>query len=135
MGLDQFAYKTKTEADSLVSRTDAQRQDSELLHQWRKHPDLHGWMTDLFFDRDGEGALECFGGFNSDTVDLTIANLEDLEQAIADRDLPSTEGFFFGESYEDEDDRTWRNADDATFIKNAREAIQQGYHVYYTSSW
>ena len=63
-----------------------------------------------------------------------IFNPEDLnalEAAIRSRALPATTGFFFG-NYPPDDDS---DNEDMQFIAKAREAINEGYAVYYDSWW
>ena len=121
MGLDQFAYKTKVKPESQV---DFVIEDSEELHYWRKHPNLHGWMETLYYKKGG--AKE---SFNCTAVELTQEDINELAASILDGDLPSTSGFFFGESTGEEE------SDDLEFCKQATQAIGEGYTVYYDSWW
>ncbi len=59
------------------------------LGYWRKHPNLHGYIVKTFAD----GVDEC------QEIGLSSENLKQIMQAIKDRDLPETSGFFFGRSY------------------------------------
>lgn len=136
MGLDQFAYVTDDErCTGAFEVPDNIHQHS--LAQWRKHPDLHGWMRELFRSKGGsvpptdEGHTFMGEDFNAGHgVELTSTDLDALEQAINTRSLPKTMGFFFGESFiEDEIEH------DLRFVANARDAVTQGYRVYYTSWW
>lgn len=123
MGLDMYALKTKV---SLVSDVDFDIADDavELIHRWRKHPNLHGWMEKLY--RQKSGANE---DFNCVNVALTSEDLDSLEKDIHNGALPTTFGFFFGES-----DGT-ETEDDLLFISKARKAIQDGNRVFYSSWW
>jgi hypothetical protein len=129
MGLDMYA--------GTVSRKPRHEVDFEprkptLLHQWRKHPDLHGWVEQLYWSKGGKGIPTGFGDgeFNTGcTVVLTTADLENLEKAVTKGTLPKTAGFFFGES-----DGT-EVQDDLEFIAKARAAIAMGLTVFYDSWW
>jgi hypothetical protein len=124
MGLDMFAFTTKVKPQTVV---DFQRPDDETrqeLYYWRKHPNLHGWMEQLYRSKGGVNP-----DFNGDTVLLTLADLDALEAAIREEQLPETTGFFFGESRPEEKER------DFEFIDAARKAIAQGLTVYYDSWW
>jgi hypothetical protein len=68
--------------------------------------------------------------FNGIELELTWEDLDELEQAIKNKDLPSTRGFFFG----DDSDEYYR-LQDLEFIKNARAEIFSGLKVFYNSSW
>jgi len=99
-------------------------EDSEELHYWRKHPDLHGWMEQLYVGKGGSNP-----DFNLAPVVLTIADLDKLEATIAGKLLPETSGFFFGDSDGSECD------DDLAFVAKARAAIGEGRTVYYVAWW
>ena len=76
---------------------------------------------------------------------LTKEDIEYLEEAILNQELPETSGFFFGN-----DSYTWNEEGyaqdkiqenyyykqmDLQFIENAKEAIKKKYRVYYNCSW
>ena len=90
---------------------------------WRKHPDLHGWMENLYREKGGREK-----SFNGDLVVLTLKDLDRLEEDILRKKLPKTSGFFFGESGE-------ISLKDLEFVLEARKAIQEGDTVFYDSSW
>jgi hypothetical protein len=112
MGLDQYA-KVRKEG----------QEDQELAY-WRKHPNLQGWMEQLWREKGGEGEFNCV------EVELTIDDLNDLERAIEGEELPETSGFFFGNSSDD-----YYREEDLAFIADAAEYIDQGCKVVYTSWW
>ena len=120
MGLDMFAFETREKIDDFGFKAPA---DAVLIQQWRKHPNLHGWMEQLYRSRGGERRFNCI------TLRLTAEDIDDLEKAVMEDNLPYTEGFFFGESRPEHKD------DDIEFIRDAREAFQEGSQVYYDSWW
>ena len=124
MGLDMYAYTAPRKRVKKPVDFKTEHLPKEELHYWRKHPNLHGWMSDLYYAKGGSDP-----NFNCNPVELTLADLDALEQAILNGNLPSTCGFFFGESDGTEKD------DDLLFIKNARQAIAEGLAVYYDSWW
>ena len=116
--------------DELYGKDENGEIDYELQHvgvkeiaYWRKHPDLHGWMENLYREK---GGME--KSFNGDPLVLTLADLDRLEEDILRKNLPKTSGFFFGESRE-------ISLRDLEFILEARKAIQEGDTVFYDSSW
>jgi hypothetical protein len=123
MGLDMYALATKAKPETDVDFS-TKNFEQEEIHYWRKHPNLHGWMQNLY---DAKGGTE--SNFNGDCVVLDSEDLDNLEQDIKDGNLPDTSGFFFGQSGSDEDE------DDLLFVSKAREAIKEGKTVYYTSWW
>jgi hypothetical protein len=138
MGLDMYAYKTKAKFTKEVDfngeifgkdesgQIDYENRlvESEDLAYWRKHPDLHGWMEELYRRKGGTEV-----SFNGDPVVLTERDLDELRIAVLTRSLPSTQGFFFGESKEE------INFEDLEFIEKAKQAIKEGYTIFYDSSW
>lgn len=134
MGLDMFAFKMKHSPSQDVDfnseiynpETGDELVEREELFYWRKHPNLHGWMEDLYRSKGGSGEM-----FNGDPVVLREADLHELAASLIDEDLPHTDGFFFGESEGDEDERSR----DLEFVKAALKAIEEGYTVYYDSWW
>lgn len=119
MGLDMYAYKVQEDF-----KFDGGIEEEELMY-WRKHHDLHGWMEKLYINR---GGTEMFNGI---PVYLTLQDLDNLEADIIAGSLPQTTGFFFGNNPPDEES----NKQDLEFINKARQAIKDGYTVYYNSSW
>jgi hypothetical protein len=123
MGLDMYAIRISKKPKSPV---DFDSKDGEEIHYWRKHPNLHGWMESLYRQKGGKEAT-----FNCVNLELTLQDLDRLEAEIKARKLPQTKGFFFGESELDESEMK----DDLDFVKKAKEIIQAGEHVFYTSWW
>jgi hypothetical protein len=95
---------------------------------WRKHNRLHGWMEELWRKKGNEGV------FNTEELLLELIDIVNLEKAILKNELPMTEGFFFGgDSYEDYEEHYM--TDDLKFVKEARQAINEGDDVIYNSWW
>jgi len=95
---------------------------------WRKHNRLHGWMEELWRKKGNEGE------FNTEELLLELIDIVNLEKAILKNELPMTEGFFFGgDSYEDYEEHYM--TDDLKFVKEARQAINEGDDVIYNSWW
>jgi len=140
MGLDQYAYarrgapETETRYfdyldDQGIKQTQTEVQviytDQVELAYWRKHPNLQGWMEDLYYSKGGEDE-----DFNCVDVELTLDDLEQLERAVEGEELPETQGFFFGS-----DSDEYYKEGDLQFISDARRHIKQGYKIVYTSWW
>jgi len=122
MGLDQYAYvAAKAEAwqDGNTPR--------ELAY-WRKHPNLQGWMENLWRSRNTDPTVD--QAFNGVEVELTWADIDQLEDDIKNKRLPATSGFFFGT---DSDDHYQQ--DDLAFVRKARAELFIGLRVFYNSSW
>lgn len=128
MGLDMYAYKVKKGVitESVDFDLPESSDDHEEFFYWRKHPNLHGWMEDLYRDKGGKDE-----SFNCSNVQLTEEDVNNLESDIKDGLLPETAGFFFGTDESSEEEKNT----DLEFVERAREAISEGYDVYYTSWW
>jgi hypothetical protein len=63
-------------------------------------------------------------------MELTAEDLDKLELAVKEHQLPSTSGFFFGT---DADEHYYN--DDLKFIQEARAEMFLGLKVFYNSSW
>jgi len=139
MGLDQYATARKGEPRTVKSEytyTDQDGVEKEgfeeylewddtiQLAEWRKHPNLQGWMEELWYEKGGEGDFNCV------ELELTLENLDALEATLDEEELPETSGFFFGGNADDH----YAEAD-REFIVQARAAIKQGYTVVYSSWW
>jgi hypothetical protein len=121
MGLDMYAYV----ASKAGSRWDTAESEQRELAYWRKHPNLHGWMEELYRARGGDAEM-----FNGVEVELTWEDLDALEEDIRNSRLPATSGFFFGTPSDE-----YYLKDDLEFIKKARAEIFTGLKVFYNSSW
>jgi len=182
MGLDQYGYKVQRDEDN----TDFDISDNDepiLISQWRKHPNLEGWMEHLFnlkadaqsFDSGKKFSTEVIANvvgqlnpsevndeilsnvvspqemdnkiieqqyssmsnnlkkervFNCQYIRLNNGDLDKLEMHIKNKSLPDTVGFFFGDTADD-----YYYEQDLKFIADARQAIAEGYDVYYKSWW
>jgi len=139
MGLDQYATARKGEPRTVKSEytyTDQDGVEKEgfeeylewddtiELASWRKHPNLQGWMEELWYEKGGEGEFNCV------ELELTLEDLDALESTLDEEALPETAGFFFGGNADDH----YAEAD-REFIVQARAAIKQGYTVVYSSWW
>lgn len=125
MGLDQYAYACDHRHVGEAEVDFAEKiPDTQQFHYWRKHPDLQGWMRQLYLQKGGKDE-----SFNCVPVRLNMDDLDLLESAVKRYELPHTTGFFFGQS--DDRDRDG----DLEFIEKARKLLAQGKVVYYTSWW
>jgi len=113
MGLDQSAYRITKKGNAAE------------IACWRKHPNLQGWMENLYHEKGGD--IEEFNGID---VELDEDDINRLERAITNNGLPTTIGFFFGEPKDQ-----YNKDQDLEFCKDARKAIQKKQTVTYRSSY
>ena len=138
MGLDMYAYTAARAGQQNEFYETSEYVDGEYVNikvtkprelaYWRKHPNLHGWMEQLWNKRNGgnhDGST-----FNGIELELTYDDLEVLELDIIAGTLPGTSGFFFGKDADDH-----YREQDLEFIKNARAELFMGLKVFYNSSW
>lgn len=133
MGLDMFAYAgvISNQHDFFVNdqeQVEANEPPREIAY-WRKHPNLHGWMEQLWRNKNNTHGLND-PTFNGIELELTWEDLDALEEDIKNGRLPSTSGFFFGTPADDH-----YRAQDLEFVRNARAEIFMGLRVFYNSSW
>ena len=149
MGLDMYAY-TAARAGQQNEFYEGAVWDEELkesvnlnvtkpreIAYWRKHPNLHGWMERLWHQKGKasgnpvfEDADDMAGTFNGVELELTYEDLDELERAVTHKQLPATQGFFFGNGA---DDIYYES--DLAFVKNAKAELFLGLKVFYNSSW
>ena len=125
MGLDQYAYKIK----KVVGLTDFDYSKGTVIDRdfdyWRKFYGLQVWAENLYREKGGNKIH-----FNCVPLRLTEQDLDRL-----DRDMEEDE--FYEERYletiGEEKQYEYRHLKD--FIKNAKQALADGYAVYYDSWW
>ena len=130
MGLDMYAWKTKTE--------DITKDDNEHIElaYWRKHNRLHGWMGDLWESKGYPNNRDEDYQFNCIPMELNKKDLLELRQAIKKKEMPDTMGFFFGhDSYDEGEYQKEVDKYDLKFVTDGLRAIRQGYKVVYDSWW
>jgi hypothetical protein len=121
MGLDQYAY--------LASKADTDYDDTsrQEIAYWRKHPNLQGWMENLFYEKGGD----C-NTFNGVELELTWDDVDKLEKDIRSGVIAKmdTKGFFFGDPSDD-----YYYEKDLQFCVDAKAECFLGRKVFYNSSW
>jgi len=134
MGLDMYAYVgnpgqrddywyKSLDRDSTVNKP-------RDIAYWRKHPNLHGWMEQLWVSKGKPGRKHDDSDFNGIELELTWEDVDALERAVKHGMLPSTNGFFFGNP---SDDVYYER--DLEFCINAKTELFLGLRVFYNSSW
>ena len=120
MGLDQYMYvATKAGSDW----NDASRRE---IGYRRKHPNLQGWMHQLWESKGNQG------DFNGDELELTWDDIDRLEKDIKSGAMAKldTTGFFFGNRSDD-----YYKEHDLQFCIDAKAETFLGRKVFYNSSW
>ena len=126
MSLLMYAYATKL---TFAKPVDFQHQitDYHAIHEWTNHPDLNGWMEQLYEEKGGDAKhLDCV------MVQLTSDDLDQLEHAIRTNTLPQCQAIsntFLRMSRITSDGSETQQ--DLAFIAKARQAIRDGFTVCY----
>jgi hypothetical protein len=134
--------------------------EKDPIGTWRRHPDLHGWMRELWWFRRmkdlvdsvghdealevmrresdrhldyfvGRATAEEAGIFNQVDLPLTEEDILACMEAIRSNKLLRTSGFFFGRSPRTKK----RRAEDLAIMERCLEAIRAGKEVVYSSWW
>jgi hypothetical protein len=136
MGLDQYAYAaSKANAKNEYYEEKYERGNENAvdptteLAYWRKHPNLHGWMEQLWRDQNNYHNVND-AMFNGVELELTFDDITQLEKDIIQGNLPATSGFFFGSDSDD-----YYKAQDLEFVYEAKSRLFLGQKVFYNSSW
>lgn len=136
MGLDQYAYVAAQSGDYDAYFENNNVGKPRELAYWRKHPNLQGWMEQLWLKKGGTpdpNFDRSWGSsFNGIELELTWDDLNQLEQDINNGVVASLDikGFFFGNAKDD----YYRNQD-LQFIADAKAELIIGLKVFYNSSW
>ena len=133
MGLDQYAVAIKPKVadlhlkahggDLTDDEVESLAKGTEQLMQWRKHPNLNEWMSNLWSLENGDEE------FNCQPLELTLDDIEALEKSVTEDKLPHGEGFFWGTTQPE------HKEDDLKFIKLARKSLESGKRVFYSCWW
>ncbi len=96
--------------------------DAVQIAYRRKHPNLHGWVEQLYRSNVGNAEI-----FNCEPMPIDAEDLDALARALDESGLPETTGFFFGVTCPEDIEL------DRAFIAAARAALADGAFVFYDS--
>lgn len=139
MGLDQYAYaaskagsKNEYYEEKYERGNDNAYDYTTELAYWRKHPNLQGWMEQLWNEKGCPGVEKGFNDvmFNGIELELTFDDVVRLENDIKNNNLPATTGFFYGSNADD-----YYKNQDLEFVYEAKTRLFLGQKVFYNSSW
>lgn len=122
MGLDMHLNGSRCH---LKERANRLKEEIYELGYWRKHPDLHGYIVENFAN----------GEYLCQEIGLSKDDLLQIIAAVKGRRLPTTAGFFFGTS-ENNDEQVER---DVRILRVAISWLEEDDHAYrcvsYRASW
>ena len=144
MGLDQYAYVTGQKGDrdryyegAQYNGTTGEFENPNMpapqeLAYWRKHPNLQGWMENLWRESGMPGTGNDDATFNGIELELTWDDVDRLERDILAGTVAQlgTTGFFFGHASDDH-----YREHDLAFCRAAKAELFVGRRVFYNSSW
>lgn len=124
MGLDMYIFGEEPEQPRGTFGSYSEKRGhfmAKELAYWRKHPNLHGYIVQTL----ANGVDEC------QHIDLDAVSIREAIGAIQRREMPETEGFFFGKSDSSQDEPS---------IEALRRVLtwleaKPGRRVYYQASW
>jgi hypothetical protein len=132
MGLDMYlegrTYLWQNHKEPEKTRTkDGFRLKGETIElgYWRKHPNLHGFIVQTF----AGGKDEC------QDIELSMEQLQQIIEAVRTNALPTTRGFFFGESDGSETEETIQILTKALEWMSAGTPSVESRDVVYRASW
>ena len=124
MYLEGRTYRWQHRGEQLERDGYRVKGETLALGYWRKHPNLHGYIVNTF----AEGIDDC------KEIWLNEEMIQKIIDAIRHKELPQTEGFFFGESDGSEDAESIRIFERAKcWLMTPDEKV--GKDVYYQASW
>lgn len=144
MGLDQYAYiaSKRGERSEWWEGAELNKETNEYenpkmtkpqeLAQWRKHPNLQGWMERLWLEKGMPDTGDTDASFNGIELELTWEDIDKLEKDIKSGVVSNmnTTGFFFGNPSDD-----YYYEHDLKFCVDAKAELFLGRKVFYNSSW
>jgi hypothetical protein len=127
MGLDMYAFKMKAKEAGDIQTMVGWPEVIERVEiaYWRKFNHLHGWMETLYKEKGGTDEFNCV------YVRLEQPDLDRLKDALDNKQLAHTPGFFFGSDEMHE----WDVEATEKFIQDAKQALLDGDAVFYYSWW
>lgn len=140
MGLDMFFEKfpanatedklnTSSEDAEKLSKEDKKELESlrdagKEIQYFRKHSDLHGWLTEKWLEKHPEE-----DNFNCLYLEITPELLAEMTEYANQIDHERYQGFFWGESYPED----WE--DTRKLCERIKDILDEGNKVFYTSWW
>ena len=132
MGLDMYAY--------IASKANEKFDNWQEIAYWRKHPNLHGWMEQLWLRKNGYALTDDqqfiegkeAPSFNGVELELTWEDIDNLEKDIKSGKVArmNTAGFFFGKPSDN-----YYYDTDLQFCVDAKSELFLKRKVFYNSSW
>lgn len=116
MGLDMYFYEALNceEGDEFKKE----------IKYFRKHSDLHGWLTNLYHEKGGKKSE-----FNCIPMELTKEDVNRLLKYAQQTEHEHFSGFFWGES----DESQWKET--VVLCKQMQKALKKGHKIIYDSWW
>lgn len=119
-------------AISIVKNNEEYKYHSDNIGYWRKHADLQGYMSDLYYNRDGTGDFNCKKLILSkeDCENVITWSQEQISLILNQQDVEHTTGFFFGSTDLSDHQKTIE-----IFSKVLEETDFENETIYYDSWW
>jgi hypothetical protein len=127
MGLDMYMHGVIGDNHARWTEDGEQNPNVTSLGYWRKHPNLHGFIVNIF----------AFGVDDCSPIELSRDGLDMTIEAIKKNELPDTRGFFFGQSPTHPDDLKEQMEMDVEVMEKAKKwlSLNPNGKVFYQASW
>ncbi len=122
MGLDMFFFRQPVSAPAPGSEGFNDESLVEIQY-FRKHSDLHGFLEEIWVRAHPEEEFNCV------FMPITEEVLKDIQYLVDAPDKQKYEGFFWGESMEEQWEKT------KELLPKIARAIGAGDRVFYYSWW
>lgn len=133
MGLDMYMYRydNKITSQKELENICNDLNTVEEIAYWRKHPDLHGRMSELYYEKGGEREFNCTELLlTKDDIEDIIEDIQvEIKEGLGTR-FKRTRGFFFGETSIDQWEESLKD-----FKKILKDTDWENETVYYYSWW
>lgn len=127
MGLDMYMFgkvhRVWTEDPNATELVESS--DNIELAYWRKHPNLHGYIVQQY----AGGVDKC------QEIPLTATDLLDIIESVRSKELPHTEGFFFGTSTGDDEEIEYDIEQLGKVLDWLKEDTNTLRTIHYQASW
>jgi len=130
--VDNWIENFKPKYDYIQSHPGVNNLKPEEIGYWRKHPDLQGYMENIYVSRGGDQEFNCIPLYldKQDCENVIKYAREVLLAHAKGEDAEHTEGFFFGAT----DPGDWTDTID-TFEEVIKNTDFDNEIVYYDSWW
>lgn len=124
MGLDMWFEAFPANVTEEVLNSEEKPCEGQEVAYFRKHSDLHGWLTEKWLERHPEET-----DFNTSYMEITPELLSQMADYANQSEHEHHQGFFWGQSYDSDWERT------KEVCEQIKDILDEGRKVFYYSWW